>query len=100
MARGWSWQTRVKHMERRRTRRLIYGEIDRHSGANRKTEAPPPRETRPSSVFVRIGTWLLILAAIAAAVALLVLLLSWGSAGLTLLLAVLIVAVLLVSGRK
>lgn len=100
MARSWSWQTRVKHMERRRTRRLIYKEIDRLSGENQKTETPPSREPDSASPFVKIGTWILIVCGLAAALALLALLLSWGSAGLTLLLFAAIVFVLLASGRK
>lgn len=68
-------------------------------GENQKTEAQPLRENRPDSVFVRIGTWFLFFSAVAAAVSLLFLLLRWGSAGLTLILMVLLAAVL-ISGIK
>lgn len=83
MARGWSWQTRVKQMERRRIRRLIYREIDRLSGENQKTDTPAPQGTRSVSLFERIATRFLLLCGVAAAIGILFLLLSFGRGGLT-----------------
>lgn len=95
MGRGWSWETRVKQMERRRTRRLVYRQIDSLAGQKQKTDSVNREETGSDSV----KTWILLFSVIFGTIGYLILLIVSGTGVRCILLALVIFVLILRSIR-